>query len=60
MEKPSESGQHKKKKLDSETIEPPMAKKKKVESFLVDEIKAKENNMTNAGSGTSHKSKVLI
>ena len=58
--KNTESGLHKKKKIDSEPIEPPMAKKTKVESFLEDELKAKENNMTNAGSGTNHKSKVLI
>ena len=60
MKKHTESGLHKKKNLDIEPIEPPMAKKKKVETFLEDEIKAKENDMANAGSGTNHKSKVLI
>ena len=56
------SGGHKNKKAftpdsDTESSDIPVAKKKKVELVFEDELKAKEDNMANGGSGTKHISK---
>ena len=59
------SGGHKNKKAftpdsDAESSDIPVAKKKKVELVFEDELKAKEDNIANGGSGTKHISKFLI
>ena len=56
------SGGHKNKKAftpdsDTESSDIPVAKKKKVELVFEDELKAKEDNIANGGSGTKHISK---
>ena len=56
------SGGHKNKKAftpdsDTDPSDIPVAKKKKVELVFEDELKAKEENMANGGSGTKHISK---